>query len=61
MNFSATVERCNGHTLKYIQCCVSSVATASANCRVRLFGSDRSQQITSSVVGDFLGGLIFFY
>jgi len=46
-------------TLQYIQCCTSSVATASAYCHVRQFGSDRTRQITSSVVGNFLGGNIF--
>jgi len=59
MNLSATVERCNGCTLQYIQCCTSSVATASVDCRVCRFGSDRTWQITSSVVGNFLGGNIF--
>jgi len=59
MNLSATVERCNGHTLQYIQCCTTSVATASIDCRVRQFDSDKTRQITSSVVGNFLGGNIF--
>jgi len=35
------------------------VATASADCRVRRFGSDTTRQITSSVVGNFLGRNIF--
>jgi len=43
----------------YIQCCTSSVATASADCHVWRFGSDRTRQITSSVVGNFLDGNIF--
>jgi len=55
MNFSATVERRNGYALQY----TSSVATASVDCRVRQFGADRTRQITSSVVGNFLGGNIF--
>ena len=36
-----------------------SMATASDNCRVRQFGSDRTRQMISSVVGNFLGGNIF--
>jgi len=59
MNLSATVERCNGYTLQYIQCCTSSVATASVDWRVCQFGSDKTRQITSSGVGNFLGGNIF--
>jgi len=35
------------------------VATASVACRVRQFGSNRTRQITSTVVGNFLGGNIF--
>ena len=35
------------------------MATASADCRVRRFGTDRTRQITSSVVGNFLSGNIF--
>jgi len=46
-------------TILYIHCCTSSVATASVDCHVRRFGSDRTWQITSSVVGNFLGGNIF--
>jgi len=43
----------------HIQCCTSSVATASADYCVCWLGSDRTRQITSSVVGNFLGGNIF--
>jgi len=39
----------------HIQCCTSSVATASVDCHVRQFRSDRTRQITSSAVGNFLG------
>ena len=46
-------------TILYIHCCTSSVATASVDCHVRRFGSDRTWQITSSVGGNFLGGTIF--
>jgi len=43
-----------------IHCNISSaVATASPDYRVCRFGSDRTRQITSSVVGNFLGGNIF--
>ena len=54
MNFFATVERCNGYTLQYIQCCTSSVATASVDCHVCQFISGRTRKITSSAVGNFL-------
>jgi len=51
-----SVEWCNRHKLQNIQCCTSSVATAPVDCHVRQFRSDRTRQITSSVIGDFLGG-----
>jgi len=54
-----SAERCSGYTLQYIQCCTSSVATASVDYHVPQFGSDRTRQITSSVVGNFFGGNIF--
>ena len=41
-----------------VQCCTSSVATASVDCHVHQFGSDRTRQITSSAVGNFLSGNI---
>ena len=43
----------------YIQCYTSFGATASADYCVRQFGSDITWQITSSVVGNFWGGIIF--
>ena len=63
MNFSATVEWCNGYKLQYIQCCTSSVAAASVDCHVRQFGLDTSlditRQITSSVADNWQGRNIF--
>jgi len=50
MNFSATVEWCNGYKLQYIQCCTSSVAAASVDCHVRQFGLDTRYNTTNHIL-----------